>query len=378
VGKKMKEFRLLIALLSLILVACLSGVEGQYTQYPASSGYPATLNPPTIQTAQAGQTTDVSQYAQYYTMGAASNTHITAPQQFAIADMTPATVYFGNEQQPVAFSQYQSNPAYAGVNSLWIAGSASWAQYVTVPQGSSVPLLASSPRGGEGYISEIDPNGKMTNYPFYFYPNSLLQFYADTPGRHVLSFVLAGQPSNQVTIDVVHQAPSYYTQPSYYSGYPYYWDNYPWYWGDYYWGDYPWYWYGNYYPDYDHRDDRDHHDGKDHDGKDHDGKDGYPHNDGKDGYPHNDGKNNFFGSSASSGGGNPIIGGLGGIDGVSSGPQHISTGGSSGPQHISTGGSSGPQHISTGGSGGSQQFGNGRGHGRGMAEIFSRNGDNPH
>ena len=116
---------------------------------------------------------------------------------------------------------------------------------------------ALSPKGGEGFINEIDPNGKTNNYNFYFYPASLLSFYADTPGRYVLSFVLAGKPSNQVTIDVVgtYKAPRYYNLPSYYSGfYPYYWDYYPDYW-DY----YPYYW--NYYPYYGdhHQDDRDHH-----------------------------------------------------------------------------------------------------------------------
>ena len=135
---------------------------------------------------------------------------------------------------------------------------------------------ALSPKGGEGFINEIDPNGKTNNYNFYFYPASLLSFYADTPGRYVLSFVLAGKPSNQVTIDVVgtYKAPRYYNLPSYYSGfYPYYWDYYPDYW-DY----YPYYW--NYYPYYGdhHQDDRDHHQD---DGDHQDG--GYPPHDGQDG-----------------------------------------------------------------------------------------------
>jgi len=143
--EKMNKYRLLTALLSLILMACLSGVEGQYAQYPTSSGYSATLNPissgyPTTQTPQVDQMTDVSQYSQYYTVGSAPNTHITTPQQFIIEGSTPATVYIGNQQQPVTHSQYQSNPTYAGGNSLWIKGSASWTQYVVVPQGSSIPL----------------------------------------------------------------------------------------------------------------------------------------------------------------------------------------------------------------------------------------------
>jgi hypothetical protein len=200
----MKKFRLLIALLSIILLASLSGVEGQQVPYSASSGYSAIPNAissgyPTIQTTQVGQTTDVSQYTQYYTVGPAPSTHITAPQQFITDGSAPA------------YSQYQSTPAYAGGDSLWIKGLSSWTQYVAVPQGSSIQLLALSPNGGEGFITEIDPNGKINNYNFYFYPASLLSFYADTPGRHTLSFVLAGQPSNQVVIDVVgtYKAPIY-------------------------------------------------------------------------------------------------------------------------------------------------------------------------
>jgi len=295
----MKEFRLFIALLSIILLACMSGVEGQYAQYPLSSGYPATLNPPTIQTAQVGQTTDVSQYSQYYTMGPAQSTHITAPQDM-IAGSPPATLYVGTEQQPMTYSQYESNPAYVGVNSLWIVGNrGSWTQYAKVPQGAIVPLGALSPSGGEGFISEINPSGRVDKYEFYFSPRSLLQFYADTPGRHVLTFVLAGreatQVSHQVTIDVT---PRYYTQPSYYSGYPYNWYgyNYPWYWGDY-WGDYPWYGYWNYYPDWDdhherdhHKGDKDHHEGPPpHDGDDHKPPLPPPPHDGDDGKNHKHG-----------------------------------------------------------------------------------------
>ena len=238
---------------------CISGVEGQYGQYPASSGYPMTLNPSATQSGQV----DVSQYSQYHTMGQpVPNTHITAPQQFNIEGSVPSTVYYGNQQQPVPYSQYMSNPNYAGANSLWIKGSASWTQYATVPQGSNVQLLALSPNGGEGYISEIDPTGKINNYNYYFYPNSLLNFYADTPGRHVLSFIVAGQPSNQVTIDAfsAYKAPS--TLPSYYSGYPYYWDYYP-----YYWDYYPYYGGhhgGEHYHGHDHG-----HDGGGHDHDDH-------------------------------------------------------------------------------------------------------------
>ena len=128
----MKKYQLLPALLGLILLAFVSGAVGQFMQ---SGGYaqtsPISVGYPTTQTSQVGQTTGVSPYAQYYTVGPAPQTHITAPQQFNIEGNTPADVYFGQtkEQQPVAYSQYQSSPTSAEVNSLWIKGSDSWAQY---------------------------------------------------------------------------------------------------------------------------------------------------------------------------------------------------------------------------------------------------------
>lgn len=236
----MKKYQLLTALSSLILLACISAVVGQYIQYPTSGAYAATSNPitigyPTTQTPQVTQTTNMSQYSQYYTMGSTPNVHITAPQQIDISNSTPANVYLSYQLQPVPYSQHQSSPTYVGANSLWMRGSTSWTQYAAVPQKANVPLIALSPQGGEGYVSEIDPDGKMNSYNFYFYPASLLGFYADKPGRYVLSFVLVGRPSNQIVIDVVatyqapetvatYQAPTYYNPPSYYYGY-----NYPYY-----------------------------------------------------------------------------------------------------------------------------------------------------
>ena len=250
----MKIYQLITASLCLILLICVSGVEGQHVQYSTSYGYaapnpislghaapnpislghfapnPISTRYATNQISGPNQTADVSQYSQYYTMGTVLNTHIMAPEQFNISGNTPATIYFSYQQQPMAYSQYQSNLTHDGESSLWIKGTASWAQYVAVPQKSSISLLALSSEGGEGYINELDPNGKINQYNFYFYPTSLLGFYADAPGRYVLSFVLDGRPSNEIIIDVVgtYTAPSYYNPPSYYSGYyPYYWNYYP-------------------------------------------------------------------------------------------------------------------------------------------------------
>jgi hypothetical protein len=277
----MKKESIIAALLILILFVCLIGVEGQYyapqpevigqtTPYQTTSmGQPMqySTTPSEYQTTAPITTatpTSASQYAQYYTMGPAPTTHITAPQPFNIEGNTPSAVYSGSQMQAVPYPQYYAT--YTGGNLLWIQGSASWTQYAKVPQGSILSLLAISPTGGEGSLFETYPDGKVSRSDFYFYPTSLMGFYADTPGRHVLSFVLAGQPSNQVAIEVVgtYKPPSYYTPPSYYAGYyPWYWDYYP-----YYWDYYPYYW--GYYPAYSdhHYGDGDHHQG---DGADHQG-----------------------------------------------------------------------------------------------------------
>jgi len=266
----MKKESIIAALLTLMLFACLIGVDGQYstpqpgvigqttTQYQTTpmgqpmqytttaSGYQTTA-PITMATS-----TSTSQYAQYYTMGPASNTHIIAPQPFNIESNIPSTVYLGSQMQAVLYPQYYAT--YTGGNSLWIRGSASWTQYANVPQGSTLSLLALSPTGGQGSLYETYPDGKVIRNDYYFYPTSLIGFYADTPGRHMLSFVLAGQPSNQVVIDVVgtYKPPVYYTQPTYYADYyPSYWDYYPYYW------DYPTH-------KEDHHDNRNHHEQDEH------------------------------------------------------------------------------------------------------------------
>ena len=67
------------------------------------------------------------------------------------------------------YSQYYGNYAsYSGGTSLWIQGTSGLTQYVTVPLGASLSLLAISPTGGNGYIYETAPGGiSNTNY-YYF------------------------------------------------------------------------------------------------------------------------------------------------------------------------------------------------------------------
>ncbi|MDD1757943.1 MAG: hypothetical protein LUQ22_04340 [Methanotrichaceae archaeon] len=243
----MKRAQVVTGIFALILIACLFGVQGenasaqtevigQTTPYQSESigqttQYPMTSSDyPTAPTSTATSST-VSQYSQYYTMGPAPNAHVTAPQLVDLTSKMPITVYFGYEQQPVPFSQYKFDPAFAEGNSLWIQGPSSWTQYATVPLGASLSLLAISPTAGSGYIHELDPNGKTNNYNYYFYPTSSLGFYADSPGRHAVNFVIGDKASNQVVIDVegsTYTAPSYYKPPYYYNGY--YYPYYDWWW----------------------------------------------------------------------------------------------------------------------------------------------------
>ena len=184
----MKMNRLLSTLLAFILLACLSGVQGQYvTPVNGSSTMP-----------NAGQNT--SQYSQFYTAltGSVPSAHVLPPVQFNLTGKTPVSVYFGIQMQQVPYSTYQST---ASGNALWIQGATDWSQYAVVPQGTMVSLLAISPNEGSGNFILVDSNGQNNTYSYFFYPTSQLGFYADAPGRHTLSFIVGGVASNSVIID---------------------------------------------------------------------------------------------------------------------------------------------------------------------------------
>jgi hypothetical protein len=124
-----------------------------------------------------------SLYSQYYWSykGSAPKKHIESPKKHLILDSTPSTVYFSYQMQAVPYTQYQSNAAYTGGNTLWIQGSTSWSQYAKVPQWSGLSLLATSSPGGNGYLYEITPDGKLSKESFYFFPgSSQIDFYACT------------------------------------------------------------------------------------------------------------------------------------------------------------------------------------------------------
>jgi hypothetical protein len=145
-------------------------------------------------------------YSQYYSIykGSAPKKHIEAPKKHVMVDSTPSTVYFSYQMQAVPYTQYQSCATYTGGNSLWIQGTSSWSRYAKVPQGSGLSLLATSSAGGNGYLYEITPDGKLSKESFYFFPgSSRIGFYADTIGQHILLFIIGGQVSNAIVIDVM-------------------------------------------------------------------------------------------------------------------------------------------------------------------------------
>lgn len=157
-----------------------------------------------------------SQYSQYYTVskGNAPKMHIDAPKKHDIKGKIPTTVYFSYKMQAVPYSQYQTYATYAGGNSLWIQGSASWTQYAAIPQGASLSLLASSSSGGSGYLYEIMPGGQLSKNYYSFFPGyNQINFYADTVGQHILLFAIGDQVSNSIVINVLANQPIIYSQP---------------------------------------------------------------------------------------------------------------------------------------------------------------------
>jgi len=66
-----------------------------------------------------------------------------------------------------------------------------WTQYATVPQGINPVIMALSPTGGQDLFMNVPM--KRSSETTTTSPHYLIGFYADTPGRHMLSFVLADQ-----------------------------------------------------------------------------------------------------------------------------------------------------------------------------------------
>jgi len=211
---------LIISLVGCAIAADRSGVELLPGEARAEKLFELGIGQPWVGGNPPSSSIYDSLYSQYYWSykGSTPKKHIESPKKHLIVDSTPSTVYFSYQMQAVPYTQYQSNAAYTGGNSLWILGSSSWSQYAKVPQGSGLSLLATSSTGGNGYLYEINPNGKLSKESFYFFSgSSQIDFYADTIGQHVLLFIIGGQVSNAIVIEVTASYPPSYpkTSPSY-------------------------------------------------------------------------------------------------------------------------------------------------------------------
>lgn len=224
-NKVLTSIFLIISLMGCAFAVDVSGVELRPGEARAEKLFEKGIGLPWVGGNPPSSKTYDSIYSQYYWTykGSVPKKHIDSPKKYVIVDNTPSTVYFSYQMQAVPYSQYQSNAAYTGGNSLWILGSSSWSQYAKVPQGSGLSLLADSSAGGNGYLYEITPDGKLSKENFNFFSgSSQIDFYADTIGQHVLLFIIGGQVSNAIVIDVtVYNPPTYpQTLPSYLPTYP--------------------------------------------------------------------------------------------------------------------------------------------------------------
>jgi hypothetical protein len=130
---------------------------------------------------------------------------ITA-EKYVISGGEPSYLYMGVDHKKIPYSDFQYY-AYGQGNYLWIEGDDSWTDYVKVPKDSALNLIAISPFEGNAYFYDIYPDGKTRASIIAIYPYSRIKFYADTPGKHTLYFVINNRASNPVVIEVQETSP---------------------------------------------------------------------------------------------------------------------------------------------------------------------------
>ncbi len=111
-------------------------------------------------------------------------------------------VYVGGSSIPLG--TYQTTFG----NYLWIERDRGWSQYISIPQYSSISLIAYTPTGGEGEIFEMYPGSALQGVYKGLYNNfnpgyNRLMYRGDVAGRHHLLFTINDQPSNGIVIDVM-------------------------------------------------------------------------------------------------------------------------------------------------------------------------------
>lgn len=113
-------------------------------------------------------------------------------------------LYYSDRGSSFPFSQDSKYSNYAReTNSLWIDGGSEKMQYVAVPRGAQLMLIATTSEEGDGYLYESKPDGRTAREDYYFLPYNQIAFLAEDAGRHTLVFSANGQMSDSVTIDVL-------------------------------------------------------------------------------------------------------------------------------------------------------------------------------
>ena len=136
--------------------------------------------------------------------------HIETPKKHNPTGAKPSAVYLTHKMEAVPYNKYKTYSTYAGGNELWILGTSSWTRYARVPQGASLSLLATSSAGGNGYLYEIDPDGTLSQNRLNFLPGgNQIGFHADSIGQHILLFIINGQVSNAIVVEVGSYHPPY-------------------------------------------------------------------------------------------------------------------------------------------------------------------------
>jgi len=119
------------------------------------------------------------------------------------SQLAPSTiVYFGESSIPL--SSYQNTLG----KYLWIESYGGLSQYASVPQYSSLYLMAYTSASGPGEFLEIYPSpsnqGIYQKTDFYFNSGyNRIPYRSDVAGKHYLLFSMGDQSSNAVIIDVI-------------------------------------------------------------------------------------------------------------------------------------------------------------------------------
>jgi hypothetical protein len=132
-----------------------------------------------------------------------SQEEILDPGPFEAINVSESTMMVYVGQSSIPLNMYQTTFG----NYLWIEGTQAWSQYASIPQYSSIPLVAYTPTGGQGEILEMYPRGSTQGvYKGIYYDfnpgYNRLMYRGDVAGKHYLLFAVNDQPSNSIIIDV--------------------------------------------------------------------------------------------------------------------------------------------------------------------------------